>query len=386
MVSVILGFPLFVLCIIATFFSIVNLLTALAGFRQAKEYPAYHPKVSVIVRTWNDHAVIERCIRNLMEQNYPSDKFEIIIADDSTDDKTEKICENYKNDIRYFRLEHKELKAEIVDEIIRKHAVGEVIVEKDVDGVAKADWLTEIVKPLQDKNIAGATGPVFSGNWSSVIAACRTIENFWHFCCGAIGRYNITNEAALYGSNKAYKKSYWKEVGGHPTKTMVEDAEISMKFMEAGYKIAFAKKAVMMQEEVETLKQYMSERKRWTSGDFAAFKLYKDVLKKNLLNYFIIMANFSMDAWFFFSWAFIWFQPLFAIPLVFSLAAILIGLAEYRAKAGFYLFACIYTVINPLLQTIGILGVLKDRYFGSGVKWTKVFHYPVELKWPVKKI
>jgi cellulose synthase/poly-beta-1,6-N-acetylglucosamine synthase-like glycosyltransferase len=386
MIGVIFGFALFLLCIIATFFSIINLLTAFVGFKKAKEYPSYEPKVSVIVRVWNDDAVVERCINNLLEQNYSSDKFEIIIADDSTDDKTEKICEKFKGDIRYFRLEHKELKAEIVDEIIKKYAVGEVIVEKDVDGIADKNWLAEIVKPLQDKKIAGVTGPVFSGNWSTLISASRAIENFWHFCCGAAGRYNLTNEATLYGSNKAYKKSCWQEVGGHPTKTMVEDAEISMKFIEAGYKVAFAKKALMIQEEVETLKQYLSERKRWTSGDFAVFNKYKDVLTKNKLNYFLILSNFSIDAWFFFSWAFVWFQPLFIIPLLLSLATLWVGLEEYNAKFGFYLFACMYAILNPLLQTLAILGVLKDRYLGSGVKWTKVFHYNTGLRWPVKKI
>ncbi|MDD5182482.1 MAG: glycosyltransferase family 2 protein [Candidatus Nanoarchaeia archaeon] len=385
MAGVIFGFVLFLLVIIATFFSLVNVLTALAGLKPARNYSAYQPKVSVIVRSWNDDAVIERCITNLLEQNYPSDKFEVIIADDSTDDKTKDICEKF-SDIRYVKVPHKELKAEIIDYVINNCAVGELIAETDADAVADKNWLAEIVKPFQDRSVAGATGPVVAGNWNSLIAATRAIEDFWHFCSGAGGRYSLAKAGIIYGGNKAYRKSAWMEVGGHPTKTMAEDAEISMKFVEKGYKVVFARNALVMQEEVGTVKQYLSERKRWTSADFAVWNKYGNIIKSNMLHHFLLMSNFSMDAWLFFSWLFIWFEPLFIIPLLLSLITLWIGFAEYKARLGFYLFAGAYTILNPLLQTLAILGVLKDRYFGSGVKWDKVWHHQIPLKWPVKKI
>lgn len=385
--ELIVNYAIFIVLLISVFFSLINMVTAGFATKNEKEYGAFYPKVSAVVRVWNDDLIVERCIKNLLEQDYPKNRLEIIIADDSTDDRTKKVCSRFKGKIKYIKMPHSDSKAEVLDSVI-KNAKGDVIVEKDVDGIARKDWISEIVKPLQKKNIAGVTGPVFAGNaykYASRIAHMRSIENFWQFGGGAAGRYNITKEAIMYGGNMAYKKSAWKEVGGHPKKTLVEDAELSMMFLKKGYKIAFAKKAQMLQEEVENLEQYVNERKRWTTGNFAVWNKYSDVIKQDKLDYLLLMSNFSMDAWFFFSWVLMPFQPLFVIPLLLNLSALWITIAEYRGNTGSYACALLYTILNPILQTIAIMSIIKERDIEKKkIKWVKIKHYPVKLKWPIK--
>jgi cellulose synthase/poly-beta-1,6-N-acetylglucosamine synthase-like glycosyltransferase len=192
----------------------------------------------------------------------------------------------------------------------------------------------------------------------------------------------MSGQGFLYGGCKGYRKSAWLRVGGHPKRTLVEDAELAATFIDNGYKMAIIKSAPIVQEEVETFKQYMSEQKRWVSGDLAVNRIYGPSLRKNLLNYLLMLSNFSMDAVLFLSFVFLPYQLLLIIPILMSLIALYICMWGFKAHAIFFLFAPIYLWVGPLLRTVVILSLLKDKISGKKVTWTKVWHYPTPLKWP----
>ncbi|OBP56505.1 glycosyl transferase family 2 [Riemerella anatipestifer] len=63
-------------------------------------------KISIITPTYNRASLIERAIQSVLSQTHQD--FEMIIVDDASEDHTEQVVSNYKNDtrIRYYRLEH----------------------------------------------------------------------------------------------------------------------------------------------------------------------------------------------------------------------------------------------------------------------------------------
>ena len=52
--------------------------------------------LSIIIPAYNCESTIGRCLDNIIDERY-SDKYEIIIINDGSQDKTQQICENYKN-------------------------------------------------------------------------------------------------------------------------------------------------------------------------------------------------------------------------------------------------------------------------------------------------
>lgn len=378
---------LYIVLIFFTTLSVINLITAFFSLKQQKKYETITPPVSVVVRTWNDGSVVERCIQNYLNQEYPKEALQIIIVDDGSEDNTQQICQYYEKlgKIKYVRLpRHFEYKADVIDYAIKNFATGEIILETDVDAVLPSNWIKEMVKPFSDPSIGGVTGAVMCGNWfQGSIARVRTIEDFWHFCIGAYGRYNMSGQGILYGGCKAYRKSAWLKVGGHPKKTLVEDAEFSISLLNAGYKIAVIKSAPIVQEEVTTLQQYFSEQKRWVKGDLDVGRIYNKELRKNLLNYVIMIANFGVDAILFWSFVLIPYQILFIAPILIMLFALYVGLWGFNARGIFYLFTPIYLWVGPFLRSLVILSLIKDKIVGKPVRWTKVWHYPTPLKWPI---
>ncbi len=68
-----------------------------------------HPKVSVIIPTYNRGGYIKRALESVLNQTY--NDFEIIIVDDGSTDDTKKVLEPYKDVIKYIYQENKGVSA-----------------------------------------------------------------------------------------------------------------------------------------------------------------------------------------------------------------------------------------------------------------------------------
>ena len=132
-ITTILEYLLYFLVAGLTLISLVNLITAIFSLKKEDDYKDFFPRVSVIVRCWNDGSVVERCILNYLSQNYPKKDYEIIIIDDGSTDNTEQICQKYAKEgkIRYVKYPEHGQKANRIDDVIRNYASGNWLVAGD---------------------------------------------------------------------------------------------------------------------------------------------------------------------------------------------------------------------------------------------------------------
>ena len=56
--------------------------------------------VSVIIPVFNQELYIGRCLRSLFDQSLEKDKYEIIVIDDGSKDKTKQILKSFGNQIK----------------------------------------------------------------------------------------------------------------------------------------------------------------------------------------------------------------------------------------------------------------------------------------------
>lgn len=112
----------------------------------------FFPTVSLMAYAWQSGNVIERKIKNFLEQDYPRDRFEVIIYDNDSTDETADICLEYERRglIKYYRpLRAYDRKAPVLDQAIESVAKGEIIALTDPDGVCERGWLRKIVQPFK---------------------------------------------------------------------------------------------------------------------------------------------------------------------------------------------------------------------------------------------
>ena len=115
------------------------------------------PFITVQIPTYND-PVAERCIRHCMEFDYPKDKYEIIIADDSTNLETQNILARFEEQnlgfVKCIHRDHRKgFKAGALKNSM-KCAKGDFIVIFDADWMPGKDFLGNVIKPFSDPKVA----------------------------------------------------------------------------------------------------------------------------------------------------------------------------------------------------------------------------------------
>jgi len=107
--------------------------------------PENFPHVSFILPTLNAGAILENCLASIARQTYPRDRYEIILADAHSTDRTRDIAKKYGAIV----LDDDGKNMEEGKRLALRHATGEFIVFVDADNeITHADYIEQAVKAL----------------------------------------------------------------------------------------------------------------------------------------------------------------------------------------------------------------------------------------------
>jgi cellulose synthase/poly-beta-1,6-N-acetylglucosamine synthase-like glycosyltransferase len=248
--------------------SIFYLITVWNVKRPETSYELF-PSVSLMAYAWQSGNVIERKIKNFLKQDYPKEKFEVIIYDNDSTDETREICLRYEKQglIKYYRPEKPyDRKAPVLDQAIEKVAKGEIMALTDPDGVCEKNWVKKIVQPFKDPDVGAVAGVTHCGNYhKNLFTRLRAMEDeWWYNLCvlGRNGKRRISSFEPICGANYALRRTAWISVGKSHGKSLIEDYEMTMRLYSKGWRIAAAD-ANVWQEEVEDVGEYIRQRRRW---------------------------------------------------------------------------------------------------------------------------
>lgn len=117
--------------------------------------------ISVIIPTHNQAHKLKKCLASLSKQNYPHNKFEIIIIDDKSNDETKKILGEYTQKQKNIQvIKNKENKGSYFSRNVGvKYSKGIFVAFTDSDCIIPKNWLLKIEKKFR-KEI-----DVLQGSW-----------------------------------------------------------------------------------------------------------------------------------------------------------------------------------------------------------------------------
>ncbi len=227
------------------------------------------PTVSVHLPVYNDPVVI-RCIKHCMKFDYPKDKLRIMVADDSTDDTSELIngvVKRFPGRINVFRRQKRTgYKAGALNNVL-KHDKSEIIVLFDSDFTPSSNLLKRLVRPLvEDKKVAFAQSRMGYINHDQNLIT-RLASAFMMVYHQLI--LPLTNKFGVNffcGTGGAIRRGVLLEMGGWNEKSLTEDADISMKIINAGYKSVYLPNVRVRGEFPFTFDSFFKQQTRWTYG------------------------------------------------------------------------------------------------------------------------
>jgi cellulose synthase/poly-beta-1,6-N-acetylglucosamine synthase-like glycosyltransferase len=117
------------------------------------------PATTVIVAAYNEEAVIEQRLENLLALDYPADRLEIVVASDASEDRTDELVEAVavrEHRVRLIRCARWG-KVAAQDRAVRESA-GEIVAFSDANAAWAPDTLTKLVRSFADPDVAYVCG------------------------------------------------------------------------------------------------------------------------------------------------------------------------------------------------------------------------------------
>ena len=195
------------------------------------------PLISVIIATHNSEATIEKCLTSLISQTYPLEKYEIIVVDDGSKDKSVELSKKLNVDkvivTNPCSLGH-------ARNIGVKEAQGKFLAFFDSDCIAKERWIETIAKELENND--AISGPVMNGNFDSYIAWADYLLEFSPF-----NEYKKRSMIDFMpGCNQACTREAFEKSGGFLDKLLSDDVYFGYRLKNAGIKIVFVPEFKML--------------------------------------------------------------------------------------------------------------------------------------------
>ncbi|WNJ20151.1 glycosyltransferase [Pontibacter sp. G13] len=334
------------------------------------------PKVSVIIPARNEERRLPTLLNAVVNQNYPSDRLEILVVDDQSEDATSgiaKLMSTKHPNLRLIQILPEEGRSSKKNAITRgiSFANGEIILQTDADCVMGPSWVRSMVAYF-GANTAFVAGPVqltYEYRMFEILQALELI-GLTAIAGGsmAAGKPNMCN-----GANLGYRKSVFKEVNGFEGIDHVasgDDELLLQKIHRLGkYEIRYARhrKAIVRTGALDSWEGLKRQRIRWVSK--ARHYVDRKVNRIQMLSYLGFWSfpiGFLLGFWWPQAW--VWTA---GIALVKGLAdyALMYQSAKFFHKLHLLRhFALLQLVYVPYVIWIGIAGNFSKSYYWKGRK------------------
>lgn len=257
---------------LSIFFMTISMM-AIMTKKKKNEYVFIKEKaqfVTIQIPTYNELAALN-CAKKCLAMDYPKDKFEIIIGDDSNNPEISKqideFAKKYEKITITRRGNNEGYKPGNLNHML-KYTKGDIIVIFDSDFLPDKKFLKKIVAPFQhDENIGGvqARWEITNAkqNKTSLLGGIIVL-GFHHVYLPFMKK--IGNISFLCGSAEAVRKDLLIERGGWTSGSLTEDIEYSIRLINDGYRIHYLEDYSCGGEAPYKKKDLYKQQMRWAYG------------------------------------------------------------------------------------------------------------------------
>lgn len=224
-----------------------------------------HPRISVIVCTFNGTATLRPCLESLGKLRYPD--YEMLLVDDGSTQDIAGIAADFPQ-VRYVRQEHAGLS--VARNLGASLAKGEILAYTDDDCIADEDWLRFLAAGFDDPQWVAAGGPNIPppprNRTEAVVAAAP----------GAPAHVLLSDIEAehLPGCNLAIRKTALEAIGGFRARYQVagDDVDVCWRLREAGGKLRFIPGAMVWHHRRYTVSAYFRQQRGYGRAEALLMK------------------------------------------------------------------------------------------------------------------
>lgn len=358
------------------------------------------PYVTIQLPVYNEMYVVERVIDSICKLNYPKDRFEIQVLDDSSDETVGLVKER----VRYWKG-----KGIQIEQLIRPNRIGykagalafgletangEFIAIFDADFDPEVEFLNRTLRYFQNEKIG-----VVQTRWKhmnknfSLLTKLQAFALDAHFTVEQTGRNKGGHFINFNGTAGVWRRSCIDDAGGWEADTLTEDLDLSYRAQMKGWKFKYLEDVESPAELPVTMSALKNQQFRWAKGaaECAKKNLGKVLLKRglgfttklmaifHLLNSFlyicIIMLAFMSVPLMYIVREYPQYVNVYDSLQVFFVSTIILGLVYYigstvktenrlKDTSKFLLYFFIFLSVSMSLSLYNTIGVI-EGYLGK---------------------
>ena len=281
--------PYFVVMVILAFYGIHRYQLVWLYYRNKRKASHSHepparfaeddlPFVTIQLPIYNEQFVVDRLIDACCRIEYPRDRFEIQVLDDSTDetqDAARSIVQRYATGVEglppqpifyLHRTNRHGFKAGALEEGL-KSARGELVAIFDADFVPPPDWLHRVVHQFTDPGIG-----MVQTRWThlnrnySFLTQVEAILLDGHFVLEHGGRSRAGVYFNFNGTAGMWRRKAIEEAGGWQHDTLTEDTDLSYRAQLKGWKFKYLQDVECPAELPIEMTAFKTQQARWAKG------------------------------------------------------------------------------------------------------------------------
>ena len=232
-------------------------------------------KMAVLIPGYKEDEVIVEVANLALQQDYPSDLYDVVIIADSFQKET--IVELASLPITVIEVSfEKSTKSKALNKAMaaleRDYDIAVVL---DADNVMANDFLKKVNAVFEHNFVAvqgHRTAKNTNNSWAILDAISEEINNNIF----RKGHRVLGLSSAIIGSGMAFRYQYFKELMSTVTAVGGFDKEIELKMLKEGHKIVYLSDAIVYDEKIQKSDVFGNQRRRWLSAQLHYFR--KDIL------------------------------------------------------------------------------------------------------------
>jgi mycofactocin system glycosyltransferase len=357
-----------------------------------------HPKVSIIIPVRDQPGDLIECLQSLTNLDYPRDRFEVIVVDDSSQTEVSQIITT--PDVTVIRQAESQ-GASVCRNIGARETQGDILAFLDADCMARENWLKEIIPFFQTATV-GAIGGYVDGYYKN-----RYLDRYEEVSSPLnMGQRLLlegNTEASFYvpTANMLVTREAFMATGGFKSGMHVgEDVDFCWRMRNRGYSLLYVPLGRVAHKHRNHFPKMLKRRSEYGTSEARLYLTHRDKRKTFLIS---VYAGFSFLA---LTLAILLVNPypivlillLFGIdlfqksatPKKFKMALPFrqIAYAKLRSYLSFYYFAFFHLVRYYLVLIFGLGFLLHSLWYfgGLAIILTSIVDYSVKrpnLPYPI---
>ena len=253
--------------------------------------PDQIPYVTIQLPVYNELYVMDRLLDNIANIDYPREKLEIQVLDDSTDESLDKTAQHIADlhktglDIKHVLRENRiGFKAGALKEGL-KTAKGDFIAIFDADFLPQKDWLLRTIPYFKNEEIG-----VVQTRWGhinrnySILTKIQAFALDAHFSLEQVGRNSKGHFINFNGTAGVWRKTCIIDAGNWEGDTLTEDLDLSYRAQLNNWKFKYLEDVETPAELPVVISAARSQQFRWNKGGAENFRkmMWRVLKNKNI--------------------------------------------------------------------------------------------------------